>query len=148
MDLVKIKKPSTIFSRQRSMAKIRNIEWHLTFEEWWNIWEQSGKYEQRGRGAGKYCMSRKNDTGPYEVGNVYIQTIDDNNREAHKGKPQSPDIIAKRVAKIKGVKHSAERRLANSLGQLKSTKNVFVNKLYDCSNRIPWNKSKTVDSID
>lgn len=125
MSLVKTLQPKTIFARQKSMAKVRGIEWQLTFEEWWNIWEQSGKYEQRGRGAGKYCMSRKGDVGPYAVNNVMIKTIDDNNREAHKGKPQSPELIAKRVAKITGVKHSPERRLANSLGQLNGN-NTFV----------------------
>ena len=140
MSLVKTLPPCTIYARQKAMAKIRNIEWHLTFEEWWDIWEQSGKYEQRGRGAGKYCMSRKNDIGPYAVGNVYIQTIDDNNREAHKGKPRDPIAIEKHRQKLLGVKHNDERRLANSLGQLKSTKNIFVNKTYDCSNRTTWNK--------
>ena len=125
MSLVKIYPPCTIYARQKSMAKARGIDFNLTFEEWWSIWELSGKYEERGKGAGKYCMSRKNDTGPYEVGNVYIQTIDDNNREAHKGRKQSPEIIANRVAKITGVKHSPERRLKNSLGQLNGN-NVFV----------------------
>jgi len=85
-------------------------------------------------------MSRKNDIGPYAVGNVYIQTIDDNNREAHKGKPRDPIAIEKTRQKLLGVKHNDERRLANSLGQLKSTKNIFVNKTYDCSNRTTWNK--------
>jgi len=125
MDYVKILKPCTIFARQKAMAKVRNIEWQLTFEEWWHIWEQSGKYEQRGRGAGKYCMSRIGDVGPYSVNNVVIKTIDDNNREAHAGKKQSPEIIAQRVAKITGIKHSLERRLANSIGQ-RNGNNIFV----------------------
>lgn len=125
MDLIKILPPKTIYARQKGAAKSREIEWQLTFDEWWTIWELSGKYNQRGRGAGKYCMSRKKDIGPYSVENVYIQTIEDNNREAHKHKKQSPDIIAKRVAKIKGVKHSPERKLKNSLGQLNG-KNTFV----------------------
>ena len=116
------------------MAKNRDIDWQLTFDEWWNIWEQSGKYEQRGRGAGKYCMSRYNDTGPYAVNNVYIQTIDDNNREAFLGKKQAPEIVAKRIAKITGVKHSPARKLANSLGQKNSKTNPFVNNKYEHPN--------------
>lgn len=109
------------------MAKYRGIEFHLTFEEWWDIWNQSGKYEQRGRGAGKYCMSRKNDTGPYALGNVYIQTIDDNNREAHKGKPQPREMIAKRVQKITGRPQSVEHRKAISEGQKKRYNKAVVN---------------------
>ena len=118
MDYVKTLPPKTIFARQKAMAKVRKIEWQLTFDQWWNIWDQSGKYEQRGRGSGKYCMSRIGDIGPYAINNVVIKTIDENNKEAHAGKPQSPELIAKRVAKFIGVKHSAERKLANSLGQL------------------------------
>ena len=122
------------------MAKIREIEWKLTFEEWWDIWQQSGVYHLRGRGAGTYCMSRYGDTGAYEVGNVYINSNEQNASEAHKGKKQDPALIERRRQKLIGVKHSEERRLANSLGQKNSKKNVFVNGLYDCSNRIPWNK--------
>lgn len=107
------------------MAKVRGIEWQLTFEEWWDIWEQSGKYEQRGRGAGKYCMSRIGDVGPYSVNNVVIKTIDDNNREAKLGKPRPKEFVEKTRQKLIGVKHSPERKLANSLGQLNGN-NVFV----------------------
>ena len=125
MSLIKTLPPCTIYARQKAMAKVREIDWQLTFEEWWNIWEQSGKYEQRGRGRGKYVMSRKGDTGPYAVNNVYIQLHETNNTEAHKGKPQKAEHIAKRVAKQIGVKHSPERKLANSLGQLNGN-NIFV----------------------
>lgn len=51
----------------------RNIEWKLTFEEWIDIWIESGKLDKRGRGADKYTMGRVNDEGAYEVGNVIIE---------------------------------------------------------------------------
>ena len=148
MNLVKTLPPSTIYARQKAMAKVRNIGWELTFEEWWNIWEQSGKYEQRGRGAGKYCMSRKNDVGSYAVGNIYIQTIDDNNREAKAGKPRNPIAVEKTRQKFIGVKHSDERKLANSLGQKNSKKNVFTNKIHSNVGRTPWNKGKKLNTLE
>ncbi len=70
----------------KSSAKYRGIEFRLTFEEWWGVWEASGKWEQRGRSEGMYCMSRYNDQGPYEIGNVYIQLWTENTSQAHKGK--------------------------------------------------------------
>jgi hypothetical protein len=111
--------PKTIFARQKGMAKYRNIDWHLSFDEWYDIWIQSGKWELRGRGEGKYCMSRKGDTGSYSINNVYINECVKNSGDKFRGTKQSPDIIAKRVKAITGVKHSPERCLANSLGQLR-----------------------------
>ena len=48
------------------------IEFRLTFEQWCDIWQQSGKWDQRGSNKDGYVMSRYNDIGHYEVGNVYI----------------------------------------------------------------------------
>lgn len=62
------------FRQQRSGAKKRGIGWELTFDQWWDIWTQSGKWSDRGRGALRCCMARKLDRGPYAVGNVYIAT--------------------------------------------------------------------------
>ena len=107
------------------MAKLRKIAWEFTYESWWEVWESSGKWEQRGRGKGKYVMSRIGDIGPYSPSNVFIQLNELNVSQGVKGKKQDPELIAKRVSKIKGVKHSPERRLANSLGQLNG-RNVFV----------------------
>jgi hypothetical protein len=79
--------PTTLYSKQKSNAKSRSINFTLTFEEWWDIWQQSGKWEERGKKKGQYVMSRKGDTGPYAIGNVFIQTCNQNCREANKGKP-------------------------------------------------------------
>lgn len=59
-------------------AKRDGIEFNLTFDEWWNIWQQSGHWEQRGRGSEKYCMCRKGDVGPYSAENVFIATNAEN----------------------------------------------------------------------
>lgn len=88
---------------QKSKAKHRGINFQLTFDEWWNIWQQSGKWNERGICKGQYVMSRIADKGGYTIDNVVIQTVGDNNREAFKthriapmlGKKHSPETLAK-----------------------------------------------------
>jgi hypothetical protein len=75
--------PLGAFSRQRCSAHERGIEWRLKLWEWWQIWDQSGKWPERGRGQG-YCMARIHDHGAYEVGNVYITSAIDNCSSAPK----------------------------------------------------------------
>lgn len=59
-------------------ARIRGIEFHLSFLQWLAIWGE--KIAQRGRGGDLYVMSRKMDTGAYEEGNVEIITCRENTR--------------------------------------------------------------------
>jgi hypothetical protein len=72
--------PREQYSKQKSDAKSRGIGFHLTFAEWWKIWQDSGMYERRGRRG--FVMHRLSDEGPYEVGNVEIISATDNFREA------------------------------------------------------------------
>lgn len=71
------------FMRQQANAKARGIDWELTFEDWWKIWDESGKWDQRGREADSYCMSRRQDIGPYSKDNVVIKRVADNSQESH-----------------------------------------------------------------
>lgn len=75
------KTPKGKYIRQRANAKQRGINWELSWEEWWDIWQKSGKWEQRGTGSNDYCMARKFDDGPYSRENVVIKTMADNSRE-------------------------------------------------------------------
>ena len=59
-------------SKSRVDKKGMPINWQLTFDDWLKIWIESGKLYLRGKGKGKYCMSRKNDIGPYAIDNVEI----------------------------------------------------------------------------
>lgn len=68
------------FNSQRRNARKRKIGWHLTLLEWWTIWQQSGKWEERGRGSG-YVMCRYGDLGPYALGNVFIGGARENTSE-------------------------------------------------------------------
>ena len=66
-------KPFYKYRIHRQNARARGIPFRLTFEQWWRIWQRSGKWKQRGkidergkRGRG-YCMARPGDQGAYEV---------------------------------------------------------------------------------
>jgi hypothetical protein len=93
------------FWSQRTKANHRGIEFNLTFEQWWDIWQQSGKWEQRGCRRGQYVMSRYNDAGAYEVGNVFIQTCTDNNLQRKNGPGWNKGL----PSPMKGETHSPER---------------------------------------
>lgn len=71
------------FLQQRRNAIRRGIAWELTFKDWWNIWENSGKYALRGRYSHSYVMSRIKDTGAYSASNVQIKTARDNIAESY-----------------------------------------------------------------
>lgn len=63
--------PMGAFVRQRCTARARGIAWGFTFWAWWQVWEASGHWAERGRGHG-YAMSRIGDAGPYSPENVRI----------------------------------------------------------------------------
>lgn len=67
--------PYLTFVRQRNHANSRGVEWKMKFWEWFSVWQESGKWEERGRGTGSYCMCRVGDEGAYELGNVYIGSV-------------------------------------------------------------------------
>ena len=77
------------FSYQRRAAHMRGIKWGLMLKQWWDLWQQSGHWSERGRGAAKYCMARVRDRGDYEVGNVYITTARENGQEYQKSRDRT-----------------------------------------------------------
>jgi hypothetical protein len=96
-------------------AKRRGIAFELTFEEWWKIWETSGHFGERGRGADEYQMARHNDLGPYTVDNVKIITTRQNaaevqGRKGRKRPPRSEEHKRKISEALTGKKASAETR--------------------------------------
>lgn len=70
------------YTQQRNNARSRAIPFLLSFSQWYAIWQASGKLDLCGRGKGKFCMSRLNDAGAYELGNVHVQPCVENSREA------------------------------------------------------------------
>lgn len=55
-------------TRGRVDVNGNNIEMRLTEDQWCQLWEEAKVIPSR-----NYVLSRKNDTGHYEIGNVYIQ---------------------------------------------------------------------------
>lgn len=69
------------YLQQQKHAGNRGIDFLMTFPEWWSIWQESGRWNERGRGNG-YVMARKGDIGPYAVGNVFICTASQNSKDS------------------------------------------------------------------
>ena len=93
---------------QQSHSKSRGIEFNLTFEEWLDIWLDSGYWHLRGKGKGKYVMSRIGDTGPYSLENVFIQSNSDNVIQAQRGRRNSLESNLKRSLTQSGRKQTPE----------------------------------------
>ena len=120
-------------------AKRRNIEFLLTFDEWYKIWQDSGKWHLRGRNKGQYVMCRYNDSGPYSVTNVFIDLTENNVRSAQLGthNPRGPfsdehrknlsiartGIKISCVSKLKGRPQTEEHKMKNRLAQLQRNAN-------------------------
>lgn len=93
------------YTQQKSNAKQRGIEFAITFDEWKQIWIDSGKWDQRGRGAEKYCMCRIGDVGCYDVGNVFIGLGKHNVRDGNLGKIDTDETRKKKSESMIGMPH-------------------------------------------
>jgi hypothetical protein len=110
--------PLTRFQAHRQRARRRGIEWCLTFDEWWTIWESSGKWDLRGAKAGHYVMARLGpDIGPYAVNNVKIQLSSENTSDGTLGKKRTLEQNAARSEFMKGNNHTTGRRWVSKDGQ-------------------------------
>jgi hypothetical protein len=86
MGRLKLYTPAILQARQAYQVQAwhavkRGLKMELTFEEWYDIWQASGHWEERGRKANQYVMSRHNDQGNYALGNVSIKQRIDNSIE-------------------------------------------------------------------
>ena len=78
--------PRHPYHQHRFNAKKRGIAFLLTWEEWLQIWTESGHFHERGCRKGQYVMARFGDKGPYAVGNVKIVPVEQNSSEGNLGK--------------------------------------------------------------
>ena len=82
------KDPRKAFRYHFNCMRLIGVEWAMSFAEWWQIWEQSGKWAQRGRGPGYYVMARKDCAKPVTRDNVCIILYETRRRRlAKKGQP-------------------------------------------------------------
>jgi hypothetical protein len=113
--------PAMAYTHQRTSAGKRGVEWEISFPEWMAVWLESGRWELRGVGRGRYCMARHGDTGPYKVGNVSIQLATQNSRDgvyiahrtlASKGRTSGVQAVAEVNEKreSRGVVHALSLR--------------------------------------
>ena len=79
--------PRGRYHQHKGSAGKRGIPFPLTFGEWWDIWQASGKWEQRGRRKDQYVMARFGDCGAYERNNVRICLAGENTDEMRDGLP-------------------------------------------------------------
>jgi hypothetical protein len=80
----KPRSPNRLYHRHKSHAKRRNIEWHFSFEQWINWWEQHlgpNWMTMRGSKPNQYCMARHGDVGPYAPENVECKRYPENRAE-------------------------------------------------------------------
>jgi len=78
---MKLTKAKQRYSSQRSRAKDRNIPFNLTFQEWYQWWLSNGVDKDISNGpysSTTLCMCRFNDVGPYELTNIYCDTVSNN----------------------------------------------------------------------
>lgn len=71
------------YNAHKSNAKMRGIQFDLSYKEWHRIWKDSGKIDCRGTHFGEYSMCRFFDRGGYDVNNVYIALSTDNTKHYH-----------------------------------------------------------------
>lgn len=116
---------------QRNAARVRGIEFLLTFDEWLKIWMDSGHLHERGRRRHQYCMSRRGDAGAYVVGNVDIKTVAENVREQVNpwlGRRLTPEHKAKLALSKMGNKHGSKR-----LMKLQRRSDFYDSQMYGCA---------------
>ena len=97
------------YHNHKARAKRKQIPFELTFDEWLHIWIESGHYNNKGTKRGQYVMSRYGDLGGYTIGNVHIQTVGENTKEAFT--TNNSDFIKPRMGQdnhFYGKKHTEQ----------------------------------------
>lgn len=132
--MIDLKDAKRRYNCQKAACKNRfdrngnSIEMKLSFEEWIDIWYKSGKWHLRGNGIGKYVMSRIDDLGHYEKGNVrIIESVKNSSEMGKRGKGRKmPEHVKQKLALIhNGAKRSEETKQKMSEAR---------------KGRAPWNK--------
>lgn len=81
----------TAYRIQQSKCQNRNIDFLLSFEQWYNWWLSHGidknTYKSNSRDGNAPCMCRFNDTGAYELSNIYLATRSQNSHDARTWNP-------------------------------------------------------------
>lgn len=116
------------YTQHKSNAKTRGVEFLFTFEQWRDWWIATGKWEQRGRGRGKYCMRRHGDVGPYSIDNGFCGTNEENVRDGNIGKVMTDETRALIAKANKGKLHpwSASERNVMHRAEVKAKMSAAI----------------------
>lgn len=87
--------PLNVFINQRrTMIYTHGIPWELTFVEWWEVWQKSGKWEDRKRATRgeSYCLGRLKGSGSFNIDNVCIKTIKQAASDYQRNRPDRDEM--------------------------------------------------------
>ena len=129
--------PYRRFQKHRVQSKHRGIKFLFTFEEWLNIWTDSGQFHNAGKHRGQYHMARYGDKGPYAVGNVRIVPCEVNHSEMR----HSMETRAKMTQDRLGRKHTEATKEKIRLAQ-QGPKNPNYGKKLSAEVRAKMSKGK------
>lgn len=92
-------------TRGRTDKNGNPIEFRLTYEQWVSIWQEAGVLPGR-----NYVLSRKDDTGHYEIGNVYVNHNLQNITES-----LTSNSIEEQLITEYAIKHGYKRRIVKGM---------------------------------
>lgn len=70
-----------IFIQQKNQAQWREEPWLITFEEWKQLWDESGQWDNRGRERSCFCMTRRDVTEPWTKNNATVISREEHSRK-------------------------------------------------------------------
>ena len=112
------------WAQHRQSARQRGIRFDFPLLRWSLWWREellkAGPGARRGSRRGEYVMARIGDAGAYEVGNVYLSTVEDNSRAAHLGKPERAGSRTGAHLAVRGDHHPRSRAVLTPLGRFGS----------------------------
>lgn len=114
---------------QKTSSKRRGIDFHISFDEWYDFWSVDDRWMNRGNRSGQYVMARHGDTGPYAIDNVRCATTEENAADS-RGPKRSACTKAYHVARkaaghklaieFRGARHPKSRPVSTPDGVFES----------------------------
>lgn len=94
--------PTRIFTSFRNNVRRTGIRFELTFPQWWRLWQESGRWDERGRGFG-YWMARWDSDQPWRLDNIRIVSGSERARDSYIQRPAAERMRKAAITKSQGV---------------------------------------------
>ncbi len=75
--------PAAAFTAQRDSARHRGIVWALSLPAWWQIWQASGHWTERGASGDRFTLARVDPKAGFTQDNVAVMRL----REVRRSRP-------------------------------------------------------------